>query len=179
MHIVFVHFHYLINNHCSRIYKNWSNDNFKLSIIRRSNKNFTEDNNHYINDEFDQELLWWQNPEKLNKYIGNLNPDIVYIFGLNLPLHFRWLRHHLKPNALITAQHCGEDIWIQRNLWLQQSALRIVDGFVFESQADAAPWLKCAAVLESQPIFDINKFKNEINRIHKKLVKNKISTQTK
>jgi hypothetical protein len=172
MHIVFVHYNYLINDTFAEIDKNtFKNKNIKTSIIQRSDTNSIEGNKHYIKDEFDQSLRWWQNPEILNDYIAGLKPDIVYIFGLNLPLHFRWLKHHINSDVIIIAQHCGEELWLQRNLWLQQFGLRVVNGFVFASQNDAIPWIKCAAILESQPVFELEIFINEIEDIYKNFSK--------
>jgi len=174
MHIVFVDFHFQDNNHCSEIYtNNFINNTIKTSFIQRSNKNFTKGNRHYIKDEFNRELRWWQNPEILNDYITKLNPNMIYIYGLDLPLHFRWLKHHVASNTIIIAQYCGEDLWIQKNLWLQQFGLRVVNGFVFASQKDAIPWRKCAAILDSQPVFEFDEFKNEISKVYNKLLNTK------
>jgi len=174
MHVAFIHFHYPIISD-SEIYHNLDNENIKISIVQRNFKNFLQDNFHFVKDEFNQELKWWQNSETLNNYLGELNPDLVYIFGLNLPLHYRWLKHYISPNTIIVGQHCGENIWIQRNLWLQQSALRVIDGFAFKSKKEANPWLKCAAILESQPIFEIEHFRKNIFKIYNNLLKNKTS----
>ena len=176
MHIVFVDFHYHNNNE-PRIYENLDNQNIKISIVQRNDKQLVKGNFHFVNDEFDPELKWWQNSETLNKYNGNLNPDMVYIFGLNLPLHFRWLIHHISPKTIIIGQHFGEDIWIQKNLWLQQSALRVVDGFVFPTKKNADSWLKCAAILESQPIFEIENFQTNTIEIYNSLLKNKLNSE--
>jgi len=173
MHIVFVHFNYPANNNEPRIYENFDNKNIKISIVQRNDKQFVKDNFKFVKDEFNHELKWWQNPETLNDYIGKLNPDMIYIFGLNLPLHYRWLMHHISPKTIIIGQHCSEGHWIQRNLWLQQSALRIVDGFVFPIKKEANPWLKCAAILESQPIFEMDNFEDNIIDIYNNLLKNK------
>jgi hypothetical protein len=173
MHIVFVHFHFLIHNQRNNIYNNIIDNNIKVSIIQRSNNNFTDGNKYYVKDEFEQELRWWQNPELLNEHISQLKPDLVYIYGLNLPLHFRWLRHYLATNTIIIAQYCGEDIWIQKNLWLQQFGLRVVNGFVFATKKDANSWRKCAAILDSQPVFELKEFKNEITDIYNRLLINK------
>ena len=171
MHIVFVHFHFLVNNQFCEIYNNnFDNSSIKISIIQRSNKNFTEGNMYYIKDEFNHELGWWQNPEIMNEYIAKLNPDMVYIFGLNLPLHFRWLKHHISSHTIVIAQHCGEEFWIQKNLWLQQFGLRVVNGFVFISQKDAILWKRCAAILDSQPVFELHEFKNEVINIYNRLL---------
>ena len=172
MHVLFVHF-FPYDRIDTPVYINLSNDELEFSIIERSNIISKKGNLHYIKDEFDLKLKWWQNSEVLNNCISKFNPDLVYIFGLNLPLHFRWLKHHISSKTILIGQHCGENIWIQRNLWLQQSALRVVDGFVFESMNVAMPWLKCAAILESQPIFEMENFKNNIVEIYKKLLNDK------
>lgn len=177
MHIVFVHFHFLRDNHDQFIYNDLKDKNINVSIVQRSNKFHMINNQHFIKDEFESELRWWQNSEIVSEHIAKLNPDIVYVFGLNLPLHFRWLKHHLRTETIIIGQHCGENLWIQRNLWLQQSALRIVDGFVFDSQENANKWLKCAAILDSQPVFNIDQFKNEAIIIQKQLLYSSINRQ--
>jgi hypothetical protein len=174
MHVVFVNFNYPEQNSKSMIYENIENDSIKISIVQRNDKQLVKGNVHFVKDEFKHKLKWWQNSETLNEYIGRLNPDMVYIFGLNLPLHFRWLIHHISPKTIIIGQHFGEDIWIQRNLWLQQSALRTVNGFVFSYKKDANPWLKCAAILKSQPIFEIDNFRNNIIDIYSNLLKSKL-----
>lgn len=173
MHIVFIHFHFPSKKNEYKIYDNFYFENAKVSIVQRNNHHSVKENFHYVKDEFDQELRWWQHPEKLNEYIAQFKPDIVYIFGLNLPLHFRWLKHYLPQNTIIIAQYCGEDIWIQKNLWLQQFGLRVVNGFVFTTQKDANSWRKCAAILDSQPVFELNEFKNGIAAIYSNLSKSK------
>ena len=173
MHAVFVHL-FPIDKTDNAVYQNLASQEIEISILQRSNS-FSKSGIFYsIKDEFDLELKWWQNSDILNNYIGQLNPDMVYIFGLNLPLHFRWLKHHISQNTILIGQHCSENTWIQRNLWLQQSALRVVDGFVFKSKKDANPWLNCAAILESQTIFEVDDFRNNILNIYNTLLNNKM-----
>ena len=169
MHIVFIHFHFHEEYKKYSIYKKLRGTNINFSIVQRKGHSFKENNIHFIKDRFNPELKWWQNPESLNLYIQKLKPDMVYIFGLNLPLQFRWLKHFIHPNTILVGQHCGETPWIQKNLWLQQSALRVVDAFIFENTQSADPWLKCAAILECQPIFEIEDFSNKINKIFNSL----------
>jgi hypothetical protein len=173
MHIVFVHFDYPRKNNKSMVYDGIDNKNIKISIVQRNKTQLVKGNHHFVKDEFDSDLKWWQNSETVNEYIGNLNPDMVYIFGLNLSLHYRWLKHFVSPKTILIGQHCGEGHWIQRNLWLQQSALRIVDGFVFTTINEANPWQKCADILELQPIFKIDNFQKNIFKIYESLLKNK------
>ncbi len=132
--------------------------NFNISLVQRSKKNLANTDGklkeHYLKDEFGVNLLWWQNPELVNEFVGSLNPDIVHILGLNLPLHFRWIKHYVPENTKLLGEHTGENLWPQNNLWLQQFGLRVVDGFIFSSKKVAEPWIKCAAILKKQPVFD-------------------------
>ena len=172
MHIVFVQFEYPDKKNKSMLYNSIDNENIKMSFVQRNKTQYVKGNHHFVKDEFDSELKWWQNSETVNEYIGSLNPDMVYIFGLNFPLQYRWLKHNISSKTILIGQHCGEGHWIQRNLWLQQSALRVVNGFVFSSKKDANSWLKCAAILKSQPIFEIDEFKNKIKNIYNNLMNN-------
>ncbi len=156
------------------LYDSIYNENIKISIVQRDKTQIVKGNQHFVKDEFGSDLKWWQNSETLNNYIGSLNPNMVYIFGLNLSLHFRWLKHYVSPKTILVGQHYGEEHWIQKNLWLQQSALRIIDGFVFQTKEESNAWLKCAAILETQPIFEIDYFKNNIIDIYNTLLNNKI-----
>jgi hypothetical protein len=169
MHFVFIHFHFYEDYKKYSIYKTLKSNHIDFSIAQRKDHSFTENNIHFINDDYGPELKWWQNPESVNLYIQKLKPDMVYIFGLNLPLQFRWLEHFIDPGTILIGQHCDETPWIQKNLWLQQSALRVVDAFVFENTQSADPWLKCAAILESQPIFEIKDFSKNIITIYNSL----------
>lgn len=169
MHNVFVRFDYPTDNDDCRIFETLDTKDLKISIVQRNNKQSTKNNIHYINDEFEHKLKWWQNSDILFKYVAELNADIVYIFGLDLPLHFRWIKHFISPKIVLIAQHCGETPWIQKNLWLQQSSLRVVDGFVFNKKSESNIWTKCAAILDSQPVFELDNFKDKMIDIYKGL----------
>lgn len=156
--------------------------NGKISIINRAEKDHYYNENSVdiflVNDEFDQHLLWWQNPEKVNELVGSLNPDIVHIPGLNLPLHYRWIKHCISKDTIILAEHTGEQTWPQKNLWLQQFGLRVVNGFIFHSKDLLQPWLKCAAILEKQPVYilspESDNYISDLANIYKTLYMNKL-----
>ncbi len=172
MHVVIVNFVYNSNDRLNEIYSEVQKAiNGKISFVQRSDRDYKQNSisidTYFVKDEFKQNLRWWQNPDRVNELIASLNPDIVHILGLNLPLHFRWLKHHISDTTILLAEHTGEKIWLQKNLWLQQFGLRVVDGFIFQSQEDVKPWKKCAAILERQPVFQIaSSFKNDLSEVY-------------
>lgn len=138
-----------------------------VSVVLRAphNKSLRIDNIDYtfIKDEFEPVLRWWQEPEQVFQHIHNLNPDFIILKGLNLPLQFRWLRRIVGDKTVIVGEHTGETIWANRNLWLQQFGLRVVDGFIFKKISDSHSWTKASVILETQPItkIDLNAKKHQ------------------
>lgn len=110
---------------------------------------------HFINDDFSPQLRWCDNPASLHQIAAGLNPDLVHVYDLDLPLHFRWLRRKLPEKTRLIGQHTGKHIWIQLRLFLQQLALRSVNGFIFLNSDLARPWLKAGVILAHQPISEI------------------------
>jgi hypothetical protein len=106
-------------------------------------------------DSYPEQLRWCNNPVSLHQKVADLDPGLVHLYNLDLPLHFRWLRNQLPENTKIIGHHTGEHIWIQLRLFLQQFGLRTADGFIFEDMTDAAPWLKASIILPRQPVFEL------------------------
>ena len=131
----------------------------KISIVQRSTFNSSntidEIGYHFICDEYKATLRWWQEPEVTFQKLAELHPDVIHVRGLNLPLQFRWLRRIVGESTILVGEHTGEDFWAQRNLWLQQFGLRVVDGFIFGDLKDAQRWIKASVILEKQPIIEI------------------------
>ena len=142
------------------IYKELSKEPVEMiSIVQRATFNATnklEKVGYYIvRDEFEVTLRWWQEPVTVIEQLSELKPDIIHVYGLNLPLQFRWLRREVGDRIKIVAEYTGETIWANRNLWLQQFGLRVVDGFIFKNMEDAHPWTKTSVILERQPVVEI------------------------
>jgi len=131
-----------------------------LSVVQRSpfNKKSSVNNIDYyfIPDEFEPILLWWQEPEPVFQLISKIKPDVIVVRGLDLPLQFRWLRRMTGDKIIIIGEHTGETIWANRNLWLQQFGLRVVDGFIFKNLKKSHPWTKASVILEKQSILEID-----------------------
>lgn len=134
--------------------------NQDIYIIQRATKNYQTKKDKitrfYVKDSFDSNLRWCDNPEDLNQIIGDLKPDVVHMFNLAMPLHFRWLRNHLSNGTKLIGHHTGERIWVQLRLFLQQFGLRAADAFIFDNLDNAQPFLKASVILPHQPIFEIS-----------------------
>jgi hypothetical protein len=110
---------------------------------------------YFVTDEFQPLLRWWQEPVSAIEILAELKPQIIHVYGLDLPLFFRWLRRRVGEETIIMGQHMGEDIWANRNLWLQQFGLRPVDGFIFHHKDEERLWTRASVILSKQPIFEI------------------------
>ena len=194
MHVIFLHYHYNPKIKSPEEYFEYNKDKIefyshlkqsgidKISIIQRasfSNKTVLSDINFYfIKDEFDPELRWCDKPLKVHTTAAAVEPDMIHVYGLDLPIHYRWLRKTIGEKIILYGQHTGEKKWLQRILWLQQFGLRVVDGFIFKNDKDAKPWLKAAVILPNQPIclvpgIDKNRKKaaEQLVKIYKELSK--------
>jgi hypothetical protein len=192
MHIVFIQYHYdaKIKKPDDYFEKNKEKMQFylnihqagieRLSVIQRapfSQKTvFNAINYHFISDEYGVRLRWCEKPDKVHNTAAAIKPDLIQVSGLNLPIHLRWLRKTTGKDALIVGQYTGENIWLQRILWLQQFGLRLADGFIFENEEQAKPYLKAAVILPRQALYKIpginqytKKAANRLAKIYRKL----------
>jgi len=166
----YLKFYHDRHNHYVHLNKN---DDFSIVITHRTSfqETITQDHISYyfIRDEFDSSLRWWQEPVSLFEPLAKINPDIIQIAGLSLPLNFRWLRRIVGDEIKIIGSHTGEEIWAQRNLWLQQFGLRVVDGFIFQKKSDIEPWLRTSVILPRQSIFIMNAYGSDDQSDNEKL----------
>ena len=130
-----------------------------INVVQRitfnSTKNVNNISYYFVTDEFAPSLRWWQEPVTILKRLSKFQPNIIQVRGLDLPLQFRWMRRVVGDKIKIIGEHTGETIWANRNLWLQQFGLRVVDGFIFDRLKDAREWTKTSVILENQPIAEI------------------------
>ena len=187
MHVIYIKYHYNPKTKSPEDYFEYNKDKIefyshlkqsgidKISIIQRapySNKTALSDINFYfIKDEFDPELRWCDKPVKVHTTAAALEPDIVHLYSLDLPIHYRWLRKTIGNRVLILGQHTGEIKWLQRTLWLQQFGLRVVDGFIFEKMGNAKPWLKAAVILPKQQVYTVPGISKNSQKAAERLVK--------
>jgi hypothetical protein len=147
----------------------------RVSIIQRAPFSQKIDYNdihyYFIKDEYRAKLRWYEKPVKVHTTAAAIEPDIIHVYGLHLPIHYRWLRKTAGKNVLILGQHTGENIWLQRILWLQQFGLRVVDGFIFQNEDEGKPYLKAAVVLPKQAIYKIAGIDRNTKKAATQLVK--------
>ena len=187
MHVIFINYHYNPKITNPQEYFEYNKDKVKfytdivqsgidqVSVIQRapySNKvELSGIRYYFIKDEFNAELRWCEKPIKLHTTVAALEPDIVHIAGLDLPIHYRWVRKTIGNKVILIGQHTGEKKWLQRILWLQQFGLRVVDGFIFKNNTDANPWLKAAVILSKQPVYKISGISQYTKKAADQLVK--------
>ena len=187
MHLVFIQYHYDATIKTPEEYFSRDNDKVqfyrllhqagmeRVSIIRRapfSQKIVTGEINYYfIKDEYRPNLRWFDKPVKVHTTAAGIEPDLVHVYGLNLPIHFRWLRKSAGRDVVLLGQHTGERIWLQRILWLQQFGLRGADGFIFENGKQAEPYLKAAVILPRQSLYKIPGINKYTQKSANRLVK--------
>jgi hypothetical protein len=171
MHVVYIQYHYDTATRTPEDYleKNKEKVQFyidihqagieRVSIIQRapfSQKIVLNEMHYYfIKDEYGAILRWYEKPVKVHTTATAIEPDIIHVYGLNLPIHYRWLRKSIGRNIFLLGQHCGEKIWLQRILWLQQFGLRVVDEFIFQNEDDLKHYLKAAVILPKQALYKI------------------------
>jgi hypothetical protein len=158
------------------------NKNISVSVVQRAGfqETYSQDKitYYFTRDEYGSTLRWWQEPMNALEILLQIKPDIIEVAGLSLPLNFRWMRRIIGDKIKIVGRHTGEDIWAQRNLWLQQFGLRVVDGFIFQKKADTEPWIRASVILPRQPLYILNAYgtKEEseikkLQRIYHEMVK--------
>ena len=197
MHVIYINYHYNPKTKSTEDFFEYHKDKIefyshitqsgidKVTIIQRapfSNKTVLSNINcYFIKDEFNPEIRWCDKPVKVHTTAAALEPDVVHMYSLDLPIHYRWLRKTVGYRTLILGQHTGEKKWLQRTLWLQQFGLRVVNGFIFEKRRDANPWHKAAVILTKQPVYPIaginknsKKAAEQLVKIYHKIIAHKI-----
>jgi glycosyltransferase involved in cell wall biosynthesis len=94
-------------------------------------------------------------PLKLNRYIKNLDPDIIILQGLHNSLQFIQLYLLLKKNTKIIAQHHAEKPFTGIKKYLQKLADRYIDAYLFASHDMGMDWVKKGNLSSPQKIHEV------------------------
>jgi hypothetical protein len=113
-----------------------------------------------VKDNLETKLRWCDNPALLYRSVSDYAPDVVHMFNLGLPLHFRWLARNLSSQTKVIGHHTGEKMWVQLRLFLMQAGLRPVDAFIFSDASKAQSWRKASVILPHQPVIEIPQTQN-------------------
>ncbi len=106
-------------------------------------------------------------PWKLNRFVKELNPDIVLVSSFLFPLQVIQLRFRLGKEVKIILQHHAEKPFTGFKKYIQYLASREVNAFLFTSYKTGADWVKnknldaenkVSELIEvSSPFYSVNK----------------------
>jgi glycosyltransferase involved in cell wall biosynthesis len=101
-------------------------------------------------------------PFKTHRFIKKERPDIILIQGLIFPLQVIVLKIFSAAHAKIMLQHHGERPFKGVKKWMQKTADRYIDAYIFTGTENAREWIdagiipgleKCSEVLEASTSF--------------------------
>jgi glycosyltransferase involved in cell wall biosynthesis len=112
-------------------------------------------------------------PWKLNRFIRDLNPDVVIVQGLHHPLQLIQLHNVLNKNTKIIAQHHAEKPFKGIKKQAQKIADRYVDAYLFASYAMGMDWVNKGNLASSKKIHEVMEMSSPFYPIEKAQAKSK------
>jgi glycosyltransferase involved in cell wall biosynthesis len=94
-------------------------------------------------------------PNQLNRYVSNLNPDIVFVQGLHQPLQIIQLKARLNKKAKIIAQHHAEKPFTGIKKYIQRMADPFIDAYLFASTAMGLDWVDKGNLVSPRKIHEV------------------------
>jgi len=116
-------------------------------------------------------------PRRLNRFIKNLNPDIVIVQGLHHPLQLIQLRMLLSEKTKIIAHHHAEKPFTGIKKYIQKIADRYVDAYLFASQAMGMEWVKKGNLASPQKIHEVMEVSSNFHPVKKPAAKLKTGAE--
>jgi glycosyltransferase involved in cell wall biosynthesis len=106
-------------------------------------------------------------PRTLIRYVKNLNPDIVLIQGLHLPMQVIMLRRALGKKVRFIAQNHAEKPADGLKRILQKLADRRIDAYLFASHDLGADWIKQDIIASPQKIHEVMEVSSTFSLMNK------------
>jgi glycosyltransferase involved in cell wall biosynthesis len=94
-------------------------------------------------------------PKRLNQYVKDQHPDVVFVQGLHVPLQIIQLRRVLGKKVKIIVQNHAEQPLTGLKKYLQRMADRRVDAYLFASQAMGMDWIKKGNLADPAKIHEV------------------------
>ncbi len=94
-------------------------------------------------------------PLRLNRFVKELNPDIVVVSSFQYPLQLILLRICLGKNIRIILQHHAEIPYTGIKKYLQNFATRHADAFLFTSYETGATWVRKKNLHTDKKIYEL------------------------
>lgn len=109
-------------------------------------------------------------PFKLHRHIKSLQPDVVFIHGLHFPLQVIQLRWALGSKVKIMVQHHAERPFAGGiKKWLQKTASRFIDAYLFTSVAMGTEWVDKGNLRSARKIHGVMEISSIFGPIDKEL----------
>jgi len=106
---------------------------------------------HFVNNGKAKDLF----PHKLNRFVKNLQPDVVIISSFMFPLQLIQLRLQLGNRVKIVVQHHAEKPFTGAKKLLQNMASKKTDAGIFASMDIGKAWIKSGNLNPSMNISEI------------------------
>ena len=110
-------------------------------------------------------------PRQLNRYIKNLNPDVVIVQGLHHPLQLIQLRLLLNKNVKIIAQHHAEKPFTGIKKYVQRIADHCLDAYLFASHAMGMEWVDKGNLTSFKKIHEVMEVSSNFYPVNKMAAK--------
>jgi len=94
-------------------------------------------------------------PVRLNKFISDLQPDIVVVQGLHKPLQVVLLRLLLNKKVKIIAHHHAERPFTGIKKYAQRLADKFINAYLFASRDMGLDWVKRGNLASAQKIHEV------------------------
>ena len=112
-------------------------------------------------------------PKKLNRFVKNLNPDVVVVSSFLFPLQVIQLRHCLGNKVKIIIQHHAEKPFTRIKKYIQRLASRKVSAFLFTAHETGVHWAKKGNIDSEEKIRELMEVSSSFNVTDKIIAKEK------
>ncbi len=94
-------------------------------------------------------------PVAMHRQIRQLLPDKVIVAGLHYPFQVLQLQRSLGKHCKVYARHHADKPFTGFRRWIQQQADRIIDGYLFTSDGNAAEWLHAGIISAPRKVVEL------------------------
>ena len=112
-------------------------------------------------------------PFKLNRFVKQLNPDVVIVQGLHNPIQVILLHAILPKRVKIIAHHHAEKPMPGIKKYAQKLADRFVDAYLFASLELGLGWVQKGVISKYRKIYEVMEVSSNFYPIDKKLARQK------
>lgn len=114
-------------------------------------------------------------PLQINRYVKNLDPDVVIVHGLIFPQNVWLLRRQLNRRTKIFLQHHAEKPLRGLRKMFQQHIDKVVDGYFFSSTDLAKRWIDDGQIKEHSKVHEIMEVSSPFVIMNKDVARKKIN----